>query len=119
QRRLQAHGIFFNFAIDYLARHPDVSRSFTVDDAVRDDLFRFLESQEIEKSGTARAEYAADAGRNRIDAQIETEVLSSKFGPDEGWKRGLRTDLQVERALASFPEAERLAAGKARPISHT
>ena len=118
-RRLQAHGVFFNFAIDYLARHADVSRSFAVDDAVRDELFRFLESQEIEKAGPARDEYHADAGRNRIDAQIEQEVLSSRFGPDEGWKRGLRGDVQVERALAAFPEAERLANMKPRSISHT
>jgi hypothetical protein len=36
-------------------------------------------------------------------------VLSSRFGPDDGWKSYLRSDVQAQRALKSFPEAEKLA----------
>jgi len=108
-RRLQAHGVFFNFAIDYLARHPGVSRAFAVDSAVREELFRFLESQGIEKADAARSDYLADESRARIDAEVLQDILSSKFGPDEGWKSWLRSDAQMQKALASFPQAERLA----------
>ncbi|HET9794138.1 MAG TPA: S41 family peptidase [Thermoanaerobaculia bacterium] len=118
-RRLQAHGVFFNFAVDYLARHPDVARGFSVDPAVREELFRFVESQGIEKAEAARSEYLADPSRSRIDAEIAQDVLSSKFGPDEGWKSWLRSDIQMERALASFPQAERLANLKPGSISRS
>jgi carboxyl-terminal processing protease len=116
-RRLQAHGVFFNFAVDYLARHSDVPHAFSVDPAVRDELFRFVESQGIEKADAARSEYLADESRSRIDAEIAQDVLASKFGPDEGWKSWLRSDAQMERALASFPQAERLASRKPRSVS--
>ena len=118
-RRLQAHGVFFNFAVDYLARHPDVPRSFSLDAAVRDELFRFIESQGIEKADAARAAYLSDETRNRIDSEIVQDVLSAKFGPDEGWKSWLRSDVQVERALGAFPEAERLASLKPHSLSRS
>jgi len=116
-RRLQAHGVFFNFAVDYLTRHPDVPRSFAVDAAVQAELFRFLEAQGIEKADAARAEYLRDETRSRIDSEIAQDVLSSKYGPDEGWKSWLRSDVQLQRALDSFPEAEKLASLKPRPVS--
>ena len=108
-RRLQAHGVFFNFAVDYLARHPNVSAGFRVDDAVRADFFRFVASEKIEAETAARSDYGRDPTPGRIDAEIVLDVLSSKFGPDPGWKSYLRSDVQVERALDRFPEAERLA----------
>ena len=108
-RRLQAHGVFFNFAVDYLARHPDVPSEFRVDDAVRADFFRFVDSEKIEREAEARADYDRDPTRARIDAEIVLDVLSSKYGADPGWKSYLRSDIQVARALDRFPEAERLA----------
>jgi carboxyl-terminal processing protease len=108
-RRLQAHGAFFNFAIDYLASHPSVERDFEVDAGVRDAFFRFLEAQAIETADKARSDYDRDSPRGRIDAEITVNVLSSKFGPDDGWKRYLRSDTQTQRALDFFPEAQRLA----------
>jgi len=118
-RRLQAHGVFFNFAVDYLARHPNVSGTFAIDPSVRDELFRFVESQGIEKADAARSEYQADESRSRIDAEIVQDVLSSKFGPDEGWKSLLRSDVQMERALAAFPRAEHLANLKPGSVSRS
>ena len=108
-RRLQAHGAFFNFAVDYLASHPGVARGFEVDGGVRDAFFRFLQAQAIETAETARSDYDRDPSRGRIDAEITLNVLSSRFGPDDGWKSYLRSDIQAQRALEFFPEAEKLA----------
>lgn len=107
-RRLQAHGTFFNFSVEYLARHADVPRSFEVDRAVREDFFRFVDAQGIESADAARGDYERDPARDRIDAEIVLDVLSSRYDPDQGWKSFLQTDVQAQRAIRSFPEAQRL-----------
>ena len=106
---LQARGVFFNFAVDYLSRHPNFSQNSKVDDAVRNEFFRFLEGQAIENEAEARKEYAADPARDFIDAAIETEMLNSKYGLAEGWRFALKSDKQAQAGLKLFPEAERLA----------
>lgn len=114
-QKLQAHGVFFNFAVDYLARHPDFSQSSPVDEAVKSDFFHFLDAQTIEKDADARREYSSDPGRDFIDAAIQTEMLNSKYGLSEGWKFALNSDKQAQAALKLFPEAERLASLPKKP----
>jgi len=107
-RRLQAHGTFFNFSVDYLARHAEVPRTFEVDAPVREEFFRFVGSQGIEDAAAARRDYESDPARDAMDAEIALDILSSKYDPDQGWKTFLRTDVQAQRALRDLPEAERL-----------
>ncbi len=109
-QRLQAHGAFFNFVVDYLARHPSVGQNVEVDDSLRNDFFQFVEAQGIEKAPEARKEYETDSSRALIDSAIRTELLNSKFGLSEGWKSALHTDKQAQAAIRDFPEAERIAA---------
>ena len=109
ERRLQAQGAFFTFAVDYVASHPGVGRSFAPDDSVRDDFFRSVEKQKIETAAAARDDYRRDADRARVDSDLAAEVLTLKFGPDEGWKRSLRDDVQAQKALLAFPDAIRIA----------
>ena len=42
---LYARGLFFEFAVDYRAKHSDIPRDFQVTDAVREDFFRFLDGK--------------------------------------------------------------------------
>jgi carboxyl-terminal processing protease len=109
-QRLQAHGAFFNFAVDYLARHPNTGHDTEINDALRNEFFQFLQSQGIASAADTRKEYEQDLSRVLIDAAIRTELLNSKFGLSEGWKSALHTDKQAEAALRDFPEAERIAA---------
>ena len=115
QRRLQALGVFFNFAVDYLTRHRDVSNEFAVTDDVRNDFFAFLEKEGVESAAAARKDYTADPERAAIDTQIAAEILTAKFDANAGWKRALKTDVQFERALASFGEAARIASLPKKP----
>jgi carboxyl-terminal processing protease len=107
-QRLQAHGVFFNFAVEYLARHGAVSPDFEVTDDLRGHFFDFIQQQGIEASAAARRDYESDPGRSLIDATIVTEVLNSKFGLESGWRYALKADVQVQKALKLFPEAERI-----------
>ena len=109
-QRLQAHGVFFNFAVDYLAGHPDVPEAFPVDEALRNAFFQFVQEQGVEPSAEVRKDYAQDPSKELIDATIRTEILNSRYGLSEGWKNALQSDRQARAALAAFPEAERIAA---------
>jgi carboxyl-terminal processing protease len=109
-QRLQAHGVFFNFSVDYLARHPNVGRNVEIDEAVRNDFFQFAQAQGVENAAEARKEYQEDAFRSLIDSAIKTELLNSKYGLSEGWKSALQTDKQAQAGVKDFPEAERIAA---------
>jgi carboxyl-terminal processing protease len=109
ERRLQAQGAFFSFAVDYLASHPALGRGFAADDSVREEFFRSVERQKIETASAAREDYRRDADRERIDADVAAEVLTLRYGPDEGWRRSLRDDVQAQKALLAFPEAVRIA----------
>ncbi len=108
-QRLQAHGVFFNFAVDYLAEHPNVPENLPVDDALRNAFFRFVQEQGVEGADAVRKDYEADPSKELIDASIRTEILNSKYGLSEGWKSALKTDRQAQAALESFPEAQRIA----------
>ncbi len=109
ERRLQGQGAFFTFAVDYVAAHSGLHRDFSADDSVREDFFRSVERQKIESAAAARDDYKRDGERGRIDSDVTSEVLTLRFGPNEGWKRTLRDDVQAQKALRSFPEAIRIA----------
>jgi carboxyl-terminal processing protease len=108
-QRLQAHGVFFNFAVDYLSRHPNVPESFSVDEGLKRDFFQFIQAQGLQDAPAVRKEYEEDPSRALIDATLRTEILNSKYGLAEGWKSALRTDKQAQAAVGAFPEAQRIA----------
>lgn len=107
-QRLQAHGLFFNFAVDYLSRNPKVGPDFSVTDAVRDAFFRFAQAQGLGQASTLREDYTRDANNDLVDIAIQTEILNSRFGLAEGWRNAMKSDRQVQAALQAFPEAERI-----------
>ncbi len=109
ERKLQAQGAFFTFAVDYVAAHPSVGREFAADDSVREEFFRSLERQKIESAAAAREDYRRDTDRARIDSDVASEVLTLRYGPDEGWRRALKDDVQAQKALQAFPDAARIA----------
>jgi len=108
-QRLQGHGVFFNFAVDYLARHADVPETLSVEDALKRDFFQYVQAQGLQDAAAVRKEYEGDSSRDLIDATIKTEILNSKYGLAEGWKSALRSDKQAQAAISAFPEAQRIA----------
>ncbi len=44
---LYARGLFFEYAVDYRAKHREIPRDFQVTDEVRADFFRFLDGKAV------------------------------------------------------------------------
>jgi carboxyl-terminal processing protease len=91
------------FARFYLGLKPEITRSFTVDQNVLNELRRYLDRQGIKF-------YESDLQDNLawIQRKIKREVFLSAFGLAEGYKVALEDDVVVQRAIELMPEARAL-----------
>ncbi len=102
---------FFNFAVDWLSRHPKVSQDFTVTPEIRDEFFQFVEkSAKYSTADDLKKAYTEDANRSLVDLAIQTEIVNAKFGPEAGRRAFAAGDPQIQKGLTLFGEAARIAA---------
>jgi carboxyl-terminal processing protease len=109
-QQLLARYAFFNFAVDWLARHPNVTADFEVTPEIRDDFFRFVEkSANYSTVEELKKAYAEDPNHSLVDLALRIEVVNAKFGPEAGRKVFVGGDPQIQKALTLFNEASRIA----------
>jgi len=110
-QQLLARYAFFNYAVDWLARHPNVSADFEVTPEMRDDFFKFVEnSSKYSTAGELKKAYEEDPNRALVDLAIRIEVANAKFGPEAGRRAFVSGDPQIQKALGLFGESSRVAA---------
>jgi carboxyl-terminal processing protease len=110
-----ARNLFFNFAVDYVAHHPDVKQNITVTPAMREDFFKFAEAAKFSTAEELARLWQAEPNRNVVDLAIQTEIVNTKFGLEAGRRVQAAGDSQLQRALAEFDEAARIAALPKKP----
>jgi carboxyl-terminal processing protease len=109
-QQLLARYAFFNFAVDWLARHPSVPADFEITPEIRDDFFQFVErSAKYSTAEELKKAYADDPNRSLVDLAMRIEVVSAKFGPEAGRRVFVSGDPQIQKALTEFGEASRIA----------
>lgn len=110
-QQLLARYAFFNFAVDWLTRHPSVTEDFQVTPAIRDEFFQFVEkSANYSTEDELKKTYAEDPNRGLIDLAIKIEMVNAKFGPESGRRAFASGDPQIQKGLTLFGEAARIAA---------
>jgi carboxyl-terminal processing protease len=110
-----ARNLFFNFAVDYVAHHPDVKPTIAVSENLRHDFFRFAEAAHFSTADELSRQWQEDPNKQIVDLAIQTEIVNAKFGLEAGRKVQAGGDAQVQRALAQFDEAARIAALPKKP----
>jgi carboxyl-terminal processing protease len=113
--QLLARNLFFNFAVEWLAKHPETSTDFTVTPALREDFFRFVESSKYSTVEDLKRQWNEDPSRNLVDLAIRIEIANAKFGLEAGRRVQVSGDMQVQKALTLFDEAARIAAMPKKP----
>jgi carboxyl-terminal processing protease len=108
--QLLARGLFFNFAVDFSARNPNLPAEIAVDEKVREEFFRFAEKNKFSSVEELQRQFAEDPLKDRIDLAIRMEIANVKAGLEAGRRIQITGDAQVQKALELFPEAERIAA---------
>jgi carboxyl-terminal processing protease len=107
---LYARQLFFDFAVDWRTKHPDVARDFKVTDQVREEFFRFVDSRPgSPPDQPSKQSWAAEKDPSQMDRAIREELANAVYGRDAGYRVGLEGDVQFQKALTLFPEAEKLA----------
>jgi carboxyl-terminal processing protease len=111
---LLSRNAHFDFAVDLAGRLSQemgrVERDWTPSDEVLDEFEAWLVAEEI-----ATPEQAAEGLKDPADAEdarrrVRSEVMNALYGQDESHRVRSAGDLQIQRALELFDEAEQLLA---------
>jgi carboxyl-terminal processing protease len=102
---------FFNFAVEWLSRHPKVAEDFAVTPEIREEFFKFVEkSAKYSTVEDLKKAYAEDPNRSLVDLATQTEIVNARFGPEAGRRAYAAGDPQIQKGLTLFGEAARIAA---------
>jgi carboxyl-terminal processing protease len=110
EQLLERRGVFYplpqgvgDFVRYYLGEKPDVTKDFVVDDAVIGQLRKYLGEQHIQVT-------EADVQQNLpwLKWEVKREVFTTVFGLNDGYRVALENDSQLDKAIASIPQAKAL-----------
>lgn len=107
---LEVRSAIFNYAVDYAAKHPDLTKELAVTPAIVEDFVRFAADKEVAPIDEIREALAKPADRKFVERALKAEIVAAKYGFDASYPYRLQGDAQVEKALEIFPEAQKLAA---------
>ena len=107
-RLTRRENLTFDYAVRYVATHPDLKQGFVFGDAGVKDFQAFLTSRNVT--------YPADEfekSRKGIERRLRSQIGRVKWGAETESKILIEGDTQVQKALTLFDEAAKLeAAGK-------
>ncbi len=106
---LYARGVFFEWAVQFRAKNPEVPRDFRVTDAVREDFFTHLDGRPNAPDVPARTSWEAEKDKAVLDRALAEELVGAVHGPEAAYRLSIDGDVQLKKALTLFPEAEELA----------
>jgi len=91
------------FTLYYLGTKPEVTHSFTVNDAVLKAFRKYLDQEKIHYTDQDISD-----NLSWIKLKIKEEVFTSVFGMQDGFKVKLEDDPQLQKAIESIPQARAL-----------
>ena len=110
-----ARNLFFNFAVDYLSKHPNVKADIAVTPELRRELFRFAEASRFSSAEELERQWNEDPNRSLVDLATKVEIVNARFGLEAGRKVQAEGDTQIQKAMGMFGEAARIAALPKKP----
>lgn len=95
---LRRNNTFFNYSVEYILENQDtIELNFVADEEIVDEFLEFIVTDSIQYE---QAEI--DSSFNWIANEITNNVISRKFGVEEGYKVIIREDTQLQEALDLF-----------------
>jgi len=95
---VRRNNVFFPFAVDFLSK-IDIDENFYVDDELFDEFVESIKEKDIEYT----EEELADS-EPWLKNALEAQIISNRFGLQEGNKRAIRQDPQLQAALQLFDQ---------------
>jgi carboxyl-terminal processing protease len=106
---LEVRSAFFNYGVEYAAKHPDLTKELIVTPAIVEEFIAHAVKGEIAAESDIRDALLIPQDRKFVERAIKAEIVAAKFGYDASYPYRLQGDAQVEKALELFPEAQKLA----------
>jgi carboxyl-terminal processing protease len=119
EQLLERRGVFYplpqsvgDFVRYYLGEKPEITKEFVVDDAVIAQFKKYLGEQHIPF-------LESDIQQNLpwLKWEIKREVFTTVFGLNDGFRVALENDPQLDKAIASIPQAKALYANARRIVA--
>jgi carboxyl-terminal processing protease len=108
--QLLARNMFFNFAVQWLPRHPEVKQDLQVTPALRQEFFRFVEASKFSTADELSRQWNEEPNKNLLDFALRIDIANVRAGLEAGWRVRASGDTQVQKGLTLFDEAARVAA---------
>src|SRR5689334_18648916 len=106
---LEVRSALFNYGVDYVAKHPDVTKDLQVTPELVEDFVRFAAEKDAAPLADIRDALTKPEDRKFLERSIKAEIIAAKFGFDASYPYRLEGDTQVEKALEVLPQAQKLA----------
>ena len=106
---LEVRAGIFNYAVEYAAKHPDLTPELSVTPQMVEELVRHAAQADVAPESDLRAALQNEVDRKYVERALKAEIVAAKYGFDASYVYRLQGDAQVERALELFPEAQKLA----------
>ncbi len=113
--QLLARNMFFNFAVQWLPRHPEVRQDLQVVSALRQEFFRFVEASKFSTADELSRQWSEEPNKDLLDFALRIDIANVRAGLEAGWKVRASGDMQVQKGLTLFDEAARIAALPKKP----
>ncbi len=72
---LYRSGLFFNYAVDYVAKHPDVKADFVVTDDIVNDFRKYIKKNDFDYTSTL------EASVHKLEETVKSEDKTALFQP--------------------------------------
>lgn len=106
---LEVRSAIFNYAVDYAAKHPGLTKDVAITPAMVEEFIRYAAEKDIAPVDEIRQSMQKADDRRYVERALKAEIVAAKFGFDASYPYRLQGDAQVEKALELFPEARKLA----------
>jgi carboxyl-terminal processing protease len=115
---LEVRSAIFNFAVEYAASHPDLTKDVEITRPMLEEFARYAADKEVATVAEVKAALQKEEDQKYIERALRAEIIAAKYGYDASYPYRLQGDTQVEKALELFPEAQKLEAKAADARAH-
>jgi len=106
---LEVRSAIFNYGVDYVSKHPDVTEDVAITPAVMEDFVHFASDKDIAPLADIREALQKPNDRNFIERALKAEIIAAKFGFDASYPYRLQGDNQIAKAIEVLPDSQKLA----------
>jgi carboxyl-terminal processing protease len=106
---LEVRSAIFNYGVDYVAKHPDVTEDVAITPAVMENFVAFASEKDIAPVADIREALQKPNDRNFIERALKAEIIAAKFGFDASYPYRLQGDNQIAKAIEVLPDSQKLA----------